>query len=104
MPDLSRLGYHFMGGRLLAAVGGPAAMLLYEDGAGNRVTVYVQPMHGPERVPMRQVESAAANNSGKVGGYAWINGQIGYGVMATTASPELHTLANTVRDEMAKPG
>ncbi|HEY2134123.1 MAG TPA: anti-sigma factor [Acetobacteraceae bacterium] len=103
VPDLSRLGYHFMGGRLLAAVGGPAAMLMYGDGAGNRVTVYVQPMHGPERVPMRQVESAG-NDTGAVGGFAWINGQVGYGVMAAAASPALHVLANTVRDAMAKPG
>jgi anti-sigma factor RsiW len=53
VPDLTSLGYHFMGGRLLAAVGGPAAMLMYDDDSGNRVTVYVQPMHGPERMPMR---------------------------------------------------
>jgi hypothetical protein len=44
------------------------------------------------------------NNSAAVGGYAWINGQIGYGVMSASASPALHVLANTVRDAMANPG
>ncbi len=94
VPDLTTLGYHFIGGRVLAAMGGPAAMLLYDDGAGSRITVYVQPMNGAPIVPMRPVVDAA------VSGYAWINGQVGYSVMAEGQPPTIHTLANKVRDDM----
>ncbi len=94
VPDLSAFGYSFVGGRLLAAVGGPAAMLLYDDAAGTRITVYVQPMHGAPIMPMRPVEDRA------VSGYAWINGQVGYSVMSDQDAQPMHTLANKVRDDM----
>jgi anti-sigma factor RsiW len=43
VPDLSATGYHLMGGRLLPAGSGPAAQLMYENGTGDRLTVYVRP-------------------------------------------------------------
>jgi anti-sigma factor RsiW len=96
VPDLTHFGYHFIGGRVLAAVGGPAAMLMYGDSSGNRVTVYVQPMATDATLPMRLV------TRNTVAGYAWINQQIGYGVMSngTDAGPALHAVANLVRDDM----
>jgi anti-sigma factor RsiW len=43
VPDLSATGYRLMGGRLLPAGSGPAAQLMYENGSGDRLTVYVLP-------------------------------------------------------------
>jgi anti-sigma factor RsiW len=43
VPDLSATGYRLMGGRLLPAGSGPAAQLMYENGTGDRLTVYVLP-------------------------------------------------------------
>ena len=43
VPDLSATGYRLMGGRLLPAGSGPAAQLMYENGTGDRLTVYVRP-------------------------------------------------------------
>jgi anti-sigma factor RsiW len=43
VPDLSATGYRLMGGRLLPAGSGPAAQLMYEDGTGDRLSVYVRP-------------------------------------------------------------
>lgn len=94
VPDLTRLGYRFIGGRVLAAVGGPAGMLMYVDSGGRRITVYVQPMNTDETLPMRPVTRNA------VAGYAWINQQIGYGVMSNDEDQGLHALANKVRDDM----
>ncbi len=94
VPDLSRLGYRFIGGRVLAAVGGPAAMLMYDDINGNRITVYMQPMTTAEQLPMRPVARGA------VAGYAWISRQTGFSVMSNGAGSGLHTLASKVRDDM----
>lgn len=94
VPDLTRFGYHFLGGRVLAAIGGPAAMLMYGHVAGGRVTVYIQPMASDDTLPMRLVRRNT------VGGYAWINQQIGYGVMSNDTGQALHVLANKVRDDM----
>jgi anti-sigma factor RsiW len=93
VPDLTGSGYRFIGGRVLAAVGGPAAMLMYDDQAGNRVTVYVQPMDTDDTLPMRPVSRRA------VAGYAWIKQRVGYGVMSSATDPALHALANQVRDQ-----
>jgi anti-sigma factor RsiW len=43
VPDLAATGYRLMGGRLLPAESGPAAQLMYENGTGDRLTVYVRP-------------------------------------------------------------
>jgi anti-sigma factor RsiW len=39
-PDLTALGFRLMGGRLLPANSGPAALLMYEDGKGTRLSCY----------------------------------------------------------------
>src|SRR5690606_31282913 len=49
MPDLSTEGFTFLGGRLLPApeiAGGRAAQLMYEDAAGERLTLYITPATG----------------------------------------------------------
>lgn len=43
-PDLAPIGWRLMGGRLLPTSGAPAALLMYDDDHGTRLTVYVQPM------------------------------------------------------------
>lgn len=43
-PDLAPIGWRLMGGRLLPTSGAPAALLMYDDDRGTRLTVYLQPM------------------------------------------------------------
>ncbi len=43
LPDLSPYGYTLLGGRLLSTAEGAAALLLYEDGKGQRLSFYVRP-------------------------------------------------------------
>jgi anti-sigma factor RsiW len=40
-PDLASAGYSLLGGRLLSDRGKPAALFMYQDAAGNRLTVFV---------------------------------------------------------------
>lgn len=40
-PDLAPDGFHLVGGRLLPAGSHKAAMLLYEDDAGNRISMFI---------------------------------------------------------------
>jgi anti-sigma factor RsiW len=46
IPDLTKIGYEFLGGRLLPAGEGVAAQLMYQNTGGNRVTLYFT--HGGE--------------------------------------------------------
>ena len=41
LPILAQHGYELVGGRLLPATPGPAAQFMYQDGQGNRLTLYV---------------------------------------------------------------
>ena len=49
-PDLASAGYELLGGRLLSDGGKPAALFMYQDAAGNRLTVFVaqtdEPLNG----------------------------------------------------------
>jgi anti-sigma factor RsiW len=60
VPDLSASGYRLMGGRLLPAGSGPAAQLMYENGAGDRLTVYVRPGVAGEASVYRQDKNVGA--------------------------------------------
>jgi len=42
VPDLTTLGLQLMGGRLLPSEGGPAAQLMYDNGRGERLTLYLR--------------------------------------------------------------
>lgn len=43
LPDLEGYGFALLGGRLLSTAEGPAAMLMYQDPRGQRITFYVRP-------------------------------------------------------------
>lgn len=43
LPDLASAGFKAVGARLLSTDQGPAAMVLYQDSAGRRVSFYVRP-------------------------------------------------------------
>jgi anti-sigma factor RsiW len=96
VPDLSAQGYRLIGGRVLSTMVGAAAMLVYDDDHGGRITVFVQPMRS-DTATMQPVNSGAAN------GYAWIDAHMGYGVISDGES-SLHGLADQVRQAMAQKG
>ncbi|GAB3309273.1 anti-sigma factor family protein [Luteimonas notoginsengisoli] len=43
LPDLQPFGFSLLGGRMLATPDGAAAMLMYQDDAGRRISFYVRP-------------------------------------------------------------
>lgn len=43
LPDLQAYGFRLLGGRMLATEDGAAAMLMYQDEQGRRITFYVRP-------------------------------------------------------------
>jgi anti-sigma factor RsiW len=95
LPDLSAAGYRFMGGRLVATEHGPAAMLMYDDDHGTRITVYTRPVAGPpedtKTVPIRTQGA---------GGYAWICDGLGYAVVSSTQGKDLRDVAVSVRHQV----
>lgn len=83
-PDLRKLGMAFVGGRLLPGDKAPAALLMYEDKAGRRVTMY----WGPEfrQHEETHVKYARAEQGTRVA--YWLDEECGYALASSDLGRE----------------
>jgi anti-sigma factor RsiW len=93
-PDLSNAGYALLGGRLVASPSGPAALFVYENARGTRLSIYVRPMSSFQTTP---IEMTDAN---ELDGCAWIESGVGYSVMAAEPYEKLLSLSRQIRQEL----
>lgn len=93
-PDLSALGWNLVGGRLLAAIDGPACQLMYEDRAGRRITVYMA------RNPANRETAFLFRTEGQVRSFYWLDGPLGYALSGEIERAELMPLAKAVFDNL----
>lgn len=97
-PDLAAMGYQLLGGRLLATErGSPAALFMYEDSSGHRLSVVVRPMSPDLRAPRFEMAQGATNGCG------WIERGLGYAVVAAIPDNDLDRISERIRAEAAKP-
>ena len=90
-PDLAGAGYELLGGRLLATERGrPAALFMYADRQGLRVSVVLRPMAAD--LDVRRTDAAA----GPLRVCAWIDGGMGYAIAGNLPDEELDRLADLV--------
>ncbi|WP_019998810.1 anti-sigma factor family protein [Aureimonas ureilytica] len=94
-PDLTPLGYRLMGGRLLPGGSGPAAMLMYDDDAGSRLTLYVK-TDETEETSFQFLEEDG------VSAFLWRDRGLGYVVTAGTSREALMPVARLVYDELER--
>lgn len=95
-PDLAMLGYRFMGGRLVATTHGAAALFLYDDDRGSRLSIFVRPMRSGETTPILVLDI------GDVDGCAWVDHGIGYTLIADAPYKELERMSEYVRKQIAE--
>lgn len=96
-PDLAAFGYRLVGGRLLPATSGAAAQLMYEDGAGKRLTLYVRAADGTETAFRFQRDGEAAS-------FAWIDQGFGFAVTAVATREELLPIAQAIYRSLGERG
>jgi anti-sigma factor RsiW len=98
-PDLSEFGYQLLGGRLVATEhGGAAALFVYDDAKGNRLTVLLRPM-APE---LRAARADVAQ--GSLNGCTWINSGMGYAVIGAASDRVLDQIADRISQQAGKTG
>ena len=93
MPDLSAEGFALVGGRLLpglAEAGGRAAQLMYEDGSGERITIYVTAAL-PDREPAYQFASL-----GNAEAFYWADARITCTVVGSLPETQMQAVAGAV--------
>lgn len=94
-PKLAPLGYDLIGGRLLPGQSGPVAQFMYQDAAGQRLTLYVS----HDQVQNRETGFRFAQE-GKVNVFYWIDGQFGYALSGSIARAELSRIAGSVYEQL----
>lgn len=90
-PSLTRYGYRLMGGRLLPAQAGPAAQLMYDNRAGERLTLYITVQTGEAR----DTAFRYTNERG-LSVFYWIDRDLGYALTARLERPQLLKIAGGV--------
>lgn len=98
-PELDALGYRLIGGRLLSTEHDKvAALFMYQDAHGQRLSVVLRPM-------ARDLLAARGDMSeGSVNGCAWISHGLGYAIVAALPDEELDRVADRVRLELTQAG
>lgn len=91
VPHLGEAGYELVGGRLLPATSGPAAQFMYQDGRGQRLTLYVRTDSGGNRETAFRYA-----REDKIGVFYWIDGPFGYALSGDLEKPELLRVAQLV--------
>lgn len=98
-PDLSAEGFDLVGGRLLPAVEeaptGPAALLMYENAAADRLTVYVT-----AALPDGKMVFETANRAGLAAFY-WANDRITCTVVGDLADAEMELVSKKIYQQMS---
>lgn len=94
VPDLSAFGFRLMGGRVLPAGDRPAAMLMYDDESGLRLTLYARAGTGAEPTRFRY------GREGDVAAFSWVDGTLSYVVMAKISEDRLLTVAQAVDQQI----
>jgi anti-sigma factor RsiW len=88
-PDLGAQGYHLIGGRLLPSGNEAAALFMYENGSGNRLTLYA-------RSSAEQETSFRFETQDGVSAFSWIDNGLSYVVSAKTDRAQLLPIAETI--------
>ena len=91
VPDLTKAGFRFMGGRVVVTAHGPAGLLMYDDDRGTRMVMLVRPM------AVERDTAMSAHANGSVRGFSWARRGVGYSVVAEASADRLHPLADEVR-------
>ena len=86
-PDLKSLGFSLVGGRLLPVNGKAGAMLMYQDTAGQRLTVLLG------KNPENAETSFRFESAGSLETFYWIDGSIGYAVTGEVSRAKLQQIA-----------
>lgn len=89
-PNLAQQGFHLIGGRLLPAGLSPAALFMYEDGKGKRLTFYARPDSGGQPTAFR------FEAQGDISAFSWIDRDLSYVVTGRTDRETLLSIAEAI--------
>lgn len=94
IPDLSAQGYSLLGGRLLTAGNGPAALLMYEDLQKSRITIFFAANASRGETALR------VEQRGKLIACYWLGGPLAFALAGEMDRARMMELARAVYDQV----
>jgi anti-sigma factor RsiW len=94
-PKLAPLGYDLVGGRLLSGPQGPVAHFMYQDGRGQRLTLYVSRQRGEPRDTAFRF-----SQEDRVSVFYWVDGNFGYALSGEIKREQLLQVAEVVYKQL----
>ena len=91
VPLLTPQGFELVGGRLLPGGKGPVAQFMYQDAAGQRITLYVSRRDAEPRDTAFRF-----SQEDKIAVFYWIDGKLGYALSADMDRARLLAVATAV--------
>ncbi|WP_211464101.1 anti-sigma factor family protein [Collimonas silvisoli] len=85
-PSLQEYGYMLVGGRLLPGEAGPAAQFMYQNGKGERLTLYVT-------AASKDTTAFRLLQDGKRATFYWVSQGMGYALSGQTSVARLRSMA-----------
>ena len=95
-PDLSAEGYTLVGGRLLPGDTGARAQFMFEDRAGQRVTLYLGELKMPAESTQAGESAFRFSSDGPVPSFYWVDRGFGYDLAGKLPRDALLRLATLV--------
>ena len=92
LPDLSGAGFKPASGRLLSTEQGPAAMVVYENQGGQKISFYVRPP-GPKNYLLPR----GSRSDGGLQAEYWSGGGYNYAMVSPTDTPAAQLLKQTTQ-------
>jgi len=94
-PKLAPLGYELVGGRLLSGLQGPVAQFMYQDGRGQRLTLYISKQRGEPRDTAFRF-----SQEDRVSVFYWVDGDYGYALSGEVKRDQLLQVAEVVYKQL----
>jgi len=95
-PHLAAQGFELVGGRLLPAQGAAAAMFMYQDGSGARLTLYVRADGDSDVTAFRYARQDRLHV------FYWTDGPLGYALSGEIDKETLLRVATAVYDQLER--
>jgi len=93
VPDFSAFDMKLLGGRLLPGEASPAAMLMYENGSGDRITFYISKLEQPQT-------AFRYYTSDNIAAIRWVVSDYGYVVSGPADKMRLKELARSAFEQL----
>lgn len=94
VPGLQAQGFELVGGRLLPGEHGARAQFMYQNAAGQRITLYLGALDGAP------LEAFRFDRQGPVASFYWVERGFGYAITGELPRPALQALATAVYEQL----